>query len=838
MRQTALDLFNTTYRTFVGLWILCAVTIAGPVLGFAQTSIDGMNISSNELIREGNKKVILKGDIQVSFADQHVSCDYAEIDLEAETVVGKGNVILDTPEAHAEAEEIIYYYKKKTGKLYNGFVKSGQVVIEGSLIEKLSDDDYLAFDAKYTACDTCPPAWSFTGKRIEAELGGYAYIKNPIFRIADFPVFYLPGIVVPLRSNRQSGFLVPTLGFSSRGGTVITSNYFWAIDESRDATFGIRNYSARGVMARGEYRYVLSKYSKGRLNTSIIRDERFTDNFIDTEDRNDRWFMDYDHYFDLPEGYVQRAQIKRISDRRYVRDFTDEIAGNGDPALENRVNLTKNWDSGSLTIEADYYYNLLRSNPTRSNDDAVHRFPSITYSLAQQEIGKSGVYYKVDANYTNFTRRGFGYDDAFDGSACSDTSLTSGDSEVIALCESRIGQILHPELFNSEDCTTSTFEGTTSKAACQTFVSNVNLERDGEFEPADVEVDDRIIRDVARTGQRLDIAQTLSYPVRFGNILEALPVLTYRDTRYNFSVENPDQNFDRNANRQYLEASLRLGTELSYVFGGDDSDKKSGEKYLHRIVPTVTYQQIPWANRPDHAFFGDFNFQPLDREDDPVSESDFQSGSKIQFDYEDRLFDKRLVTLGVNNKIIKKEWINGKARYRNLLNFQLYQTYDLREAQSSDDPQPWSSLRSQFNLALDRFEFNSTLVYNPYARIVNSNSSVLFKNLTGDYFSLGFSQVRVIDENNEPVGDTTTNIGLGFRYRSRYADLLSNFNFNPDAEEFNESLTNWRYSVLFKPPGRCWSIGVAQSGVLGGDQKIDFTYNFEFGGDGQGKTLL
>ncbi|HVK60264.1 MAG TPA: putative LPS assembly protein LptD, partial [Bdellovibrionales bacterium] len=262
-------------------------------------SAAGVSVNADEMYRDSERMIIeLKGNVQVIFDQQYISCDRAIIHLQTQEIEAIGNLVINSPQAYVEGDGATLSYKDNTGTIVNGFVKSGQVIFEGKVVKKTGPNTYEATSAQYTACTTCPSAWSFSGSRIDAEIGGYAYIKNSVLHIARVPVFWLPYLVVPLKSERQTGLLVPQLEFSS-GGTAISSSFFWAISRSQDATITAKHYSLRGLKGLFNYRYVLSKDSGGELNSGFIRDRYFVGNNrvkdLDVGSKINRWFVDYQH---------------------------------------------------------------------------------------------------------------------------------------------------------------------------------------------------------------------------------------------------------------------------------------------------------------------------------------------------------------------------------------------------------------------------------------------------------------------------------------------------------------------------------------------------------------
>jgi LPS-assembly protein len=291
-------------------------------------------------------------------------------------------------------------YETKKGVIFNGILKMNQVLFQGDIIYKHGERDFEAIQADYTACTTCPPAWNFTGSRVTGTMGGYAHIRNPLIRIAKVPILWLPYLIVPLNSKRQTGLLFPNWGYSDKEGFSYGQSLFWAIDQNTDATFTGQLYTRRGIRGVGEYRYVLTENSRGKAEYGYLSDKIFTQDqvFKDegagapykgrdmTNKPLNRWHLKYDHQYELPDNFTHRLNVRLISDLRYPRDFSNEIDGWRDSAIENRMSLTKNTESSHLSADAAYYTNMIKYDPLSENLDAVHRFPEMKYSLAPRRF--------------------------------------------------------------------------------------------------------------------------------------------------------------------------------------------------------------------------------------------------------------------------------------------------------------------------------------------------------------------------------------------------------------------------------------------------------------------
>jgi LPS-assembly protein len=738
------------------------------------SEISGLRLKADSISRDYETKTLtLEGNVEISVDQELIRAQKAEVNLVTRDVLARSEVIVISKDVYLEGDEINYNLNTKVALVKGGFVQSGPVSFEGSIIRKTEENRFYAEDASYTTCATCPAGWSFSGKSIDAKIGGYAFIKYPILRFGDFPVLILPRLIVPLKSTRQSGLLVPSLGFSEKGGLALSESYFWAISRSQDMTFTLRQFQRRGLKSSIEHRYVLSPASRGETRASQIVDKSYT---LDGQPRGEfltlpRGFFHYDHHYELPDGFVQRLEVNYVTDLRYVRDFAEDFQGmHGDPSLSNNVSLAKNSENTHASIDASFYINLLKfedsvnaqGDALSRNDDAVHRWPEIRYHIAEQEIGSTNLFWRLDFDYTQFTRRDFSYDDI-------------------------------------------------SGSGVNRRASSI---RDG-FDPN---------QDLIRTGHRTIIEPTLSYPIQLGKVIELLPEVSYYEAQYRFTPTSTGD-YQQNASLRYLRTDIGAKTIFSGVFGGNEP---LSTRYKHEIIPEITYSEIPWMERPDHVFFGKFENQPYSRRDANLTTSDFfdNVNNGLQFDYRDRVFDKRILFLGIANTLTEKYYTPSGSQYSRFLTFRVGQSYDFNEAKRST-PNPWSAITTLLDLRLKHFETLTVTETFPYANITNWSSRLKYNITERNYAEIQYVDRVTIDENNRPIDDSENqNIGLTLGVNSRYLGFrgTSNYSF------ISKNVLNWEYLAILKPPGDCWNIRFGHRKTAGSDIETTLSFNFDFGG--------
>ncbi len=737
-------------------------------------------VDFDTLDRDNNKKTVeLKGNVHVLFEQESLSCEHAIINYEKETLDVFGHFSLASPQSYVEGDEAHINYKLNTGIISNGYIQSGQILLEGRIIEKLGRDKYEAKTAYFTTCTTCPPAWNFTGSKISAELGGYAHIKNPILGFAEFPVLWLPYLIVPLKSQRQSGLLVPSFSVYGDYKQTFQFKYFWAISDSQDLTTTLTTYKKGGEKLSLDYLFYLNQTSIGHLQAGTIQDRLFANSEQYSASGGDhphfnRWFLTYDHFYELPEGFVQTAKLNLISDLLYPKDFASDMTGVGDPALENRLTLHRNSEKSHVSFDTDYYIDLLKQNVLSGNQGAVHRFPEIRYSVSETKIADSPLLFQLDTNYVNFARESLAYD-----------KVTVVDST-------------------------------------RTIVTNPSATDNTAFNPSS--------GDIIRSGQRIDLQPKLSLPIRVGDYFDILPSLTYRHTQYYFNVNSISGDFDSAPTRQFLLGEISNRTQFSAIYNSEDNLTK----YKHEIEPEIAFSTVPWFYHTRSSFFGEDATVPSFKKEEPIGDDDFRGTRGIQFDYHDRILSRNVITYTLNNKLIRKTITDNRASYKQIAQVKLSQSYDLSEANRERGEQknlPWSDIALLTDLRLDYFETNTLLQYYPYHNVINTDSRVKFISARGNYLQLEFSQKYVITEDLSKATQEKPSQTIKFSggMSSQFVDLKGSVEFSPESySPILLKVRQWEAYFSIKPPGDCWGLKVAIQQTIGNAPTQTFEPAFNF----------
>jgi LPS-assembly protein len=98
-----------------------------------------------------------------------------------------------------------------------------------------------------TVCAPDRPKWKFYAAEARLHVDRKVVLVDANFRLFSIPLIYLPYATAPASArNRQSGFLIPTVGNSSIKGFELGDSYYWAPNDWSDLTAGAELLSLRG----------------------------------------------------------------------------------------------------------------------------------------------------------------------------------------------------------------------------------------------------------------------------------------------------------------------------------------------------------------------------------------------------------------------------------------------------------------------------------------------------------------------------------------------------------------------------------------------------------------
>ncbi|MCX7769783.1 MAG: hypothetical protein N2202_01745 [Proteobacteria bacterium] len=276
-----------------------------------------------------------------------IEADSFEVDEETGIITAIGNVSIKKDDMMLYTNKIIYNKKDNVitipeeFKFYRDFISYGKGLtynidekrgtLEEGDIYFLSDDptkrryftgknitlldkeSALIGEGIATSCEGDKRDWYISGKDLRVVAGEYLTGKHVILKFLGIPLFYTPYFIAPVKTERETGLLMPTFGVSGENGFLLKQPYYIVIDESSDITTTLRLRTKNSVGLENEYRYMLSHNSSGIFDLNLIHNY----------DKNKLFYLvKWNHT--AREEYTFDADLNYFNPRNYFKEYEDD----------------------------------------------------------------------------------------------------------------------------------------------------------------------------------------------------------------------------------------------------------------------------------------------------------------------------------------------------------------------------------------------------------------------------------------------------------------------------------------------------------------------------------
>jgi LPS-assembly protein len=379
---------------FVSLWL--AVTTPGwaqtqqPEQGREPVKVQADTLHYNEQ----QNTVTATGNVVVNSGETTLKADTLTVNRSTNEVDARGNVEVKDQQGEIQAESLRLELDNETGQIGNGTVRlpRNQYILTGKLLQKSYGQSYHIEEGRFTTCqcESFDKAdWSIGGRTVDVDLRGKGEVRDGVFRVRGVPILYVPYGIVPVRNDRQSGFLFPNYGFSSKRGFVWQQPFYWAINKSYDLTLTTDVETAARLGVWGEFRYAPNVNTEGQFAASYFNEQ--IRGPATTSTAIDRWSITGLHRQSLADDIRLYSDLFFVSDDLFLREITHHALNL--PAFEDfsdwtlrtrrytdsRVGGVKLWNTSLLRAEASYYQDL------RQDDDfAFQMLPRLQFQGHQR----------------------------------------------------------------------------------------------------------------------------------------------------------------------------------------------------------------------------------------------------------------------------------------------------------------------------------------------------------------------------------------------------------------------------------------------------------------------
>ncbi len=359
-----------------------------------------VEIYADSQFREGSRQRA-SGNVELHYDEIILTSNELEFDEISGDIEAQGSVHYRTTDRSQDlqATRMSYNIHSKLGTFYNArgrvysaskgetgiLTTTNPFLFEARLVNK-TGDHYQIHNGRLTNCDPDRPWWTLRSRQTTIVPGDTAVIKKGVLRLLGVPLMYFPYLQKSLkRVPRQSGFLTPNVGNSSRLGVVLGQSYYWAINRSYDATLGATYYSSRGLATNLSFR--------GRPTETSTIDAVFF-NVVDRgrEQDDGSRLKQSGSSFDLSgqglfgNGWRGVMDLHYLSSLEFRQAFTQTYEEAVFSQIRSIAFISRNFPNFSFNTS------LLRNqhfqSVSRDDNIVIRKLPSIEFNGRERQIAK------------------------------------------------------------------------------------------------------------------------------------------------------------------------------------------------------------------------------------------------------------------------------------------------------------------------------------------------------------------------------------------------------------------------------------------------------------------
>jgi len=310
--------------------------------------------------------------------DEKLQCDHAEYNVDDET--GKFYTVSGSSPAKIES---------KPGML----TTSNPFYFQAKWGERVKEK-YILHDGFVTDCKMPKPWWRLRAYKFVIVPNKRAVGYRAVFFVRWIPIFYAPAFYKSLERNpRESGFLSPNIGNSSRFGQMFGIGYYWAISPSADLLYRAQYFTEAGLASNFTYREKVKPGTDFSVNVFGVNDQGSTGRLA-----TPGYLIDSKGRSDLGRGWTLGGEINYLSSFQFRQQFSESFH----EAIFNESHsvgyVTKHEGTWGINVAADRIqtFDFVPSDP---NDAVVIRhLPDGEFALRETPLPTSiPLYFSLDA---------------------------------------------------------------------------------------------------------------------------------------------------------------------------------------------------------------------------------------------------------------------------------------------------------------------------------------------------------------------------------------------------------------------------------------------------------
>ncbi len=311
--------------------------------------------------------------------------------LDEKIILPSKFVFKDEKNNYFEGENGIFIKNLQTAEFYNPKIRLsdgsrliGHKFKRDGKVDIISKGVYSPCNSRIKIGNFICPTWQLEGEKILHDNENlFLYQKHSKMRVLNTPIFYIPYIVTPspLRKERKSGFLTPTVAlnfFDTKTSQSTSFPYYFNIAIDKELLFTpIINYGG-GVDSSQRFIFDYNQIlSGGVLKTDLTFDSNFENK------NNNKWLSDASLITNYNKNINQNYRIQIDSALQTSKNYIQKTKPNDDLSYTNSLSTNFNLEGYNLNKIDDFFklsLNFYQTNQENEDNKIVPIvFPKIKY---------------------------------------------------------------------------------------------------------------------------------------------------------------------------------------------------------------------------------------------------------------------------------------------------------------------------------------------------------------------------------------------------------------------------------------------------------------------------
>ncbi len=353
-------------------------------------------LRADELAGQPSAQVQARGNVELRQAGVVIRADELRYDQAEDLAVAQGRVRISFEGSTVSGPEMQLRIERM-----EGFVREPEYHLaktgaggRAEYVEFLGPGQSRVLNADYTSCrreGAENPDWILSARRLDLDLDtGVGVAEGAELRFLDVPILRLPTLSFPLTDQRKSGWLPPSMEFTTGSGIELGAPYYWNIAPNRDATIAPSISTRRGFAVDGEFRYLEPTFA-GRLNLDWLPYDQVAD--------RSRYWLTFDHEGTISDHTRYSANIERVSDDEWWNDFPRRHVSLTPRLLPATVQAEG--DFGTRDLSAQLYLRTQRWQPLQypsTMEAPFDRSAQFGFRSAGSLLGGATYAFETEAN--------------------------------------------------------------------------------------------------------------------------------------------------------------------------------------------------------------------------------------------------------------------------------------------------------------------------------------------------------------------------------------------------------------------------------------------------------